>query len=140
MGKILIYTKTNILVRSSKIMHVIHTHQDTTHINLGSRQSNQISLSTMFGVSGFLKKGIWNVNVRSRPWWIMWRTSNFIIKKNRKKVLRWQVYIIEKNFETLKLNNEYESIDLNFGLDIEACTIDDALSSFLIDSNVSLKW
>jgi hypothetical protein len=29
---------------------------------------------------------------------------------------------------------------LNFGLDIEACTIDDALSSFLIDSNVSLKW
>ncbi len=55
-------------------------------------------------------------------------------------MLRWQVYIIEKNFETLKLNNEYESIDLNFGLDIEACTIDDALSSFLIDSNVSLKW
>jgi hypothetical protein len=32
---------------------------------------------------------------------------------------------IEKNFETLKLNNENESIDLSFGLDIEAYTIEE---------------
>jgi hypothetical protein len=40
-------------------------------------------------------------------------------------VSRWQVYSIEENFETLKLNNEDESINLSFGLDIEACTIEE---------------
>jgi hypothetical protein len=40
-------------------------------------------------------------------------------------VSRWQVYIIEENFETVKLNNENESIDLSFGLDIEACIIEE---------------
>jgi hypothetical protein len=40
-------------------------------------------------------------------------------------VSRWQVYIIEENSETLKFNNENENIDLNFGLDIEACTIEE---------------
>jgi len=40
-------------------------------------------------------------------------------------VLRWQVYIIEENFKTLKFNNENEGIDLSFGLDIEACTIEE---------------
>jgi len=71
MGKILVYNKTNILVHSSKIMHVIHTNQEITHISLGSKQGDQISLGTMFGVIGVLKKAIWNVNVRSKPWWIM---------------------------------------------------------------------
>jgi len=71
MEGILVYNKTNILVHSNKIMHVIYTNQETTHISLGSRQGDQINLGTMFSVIGVLKKGIWNVNVRSRPWWIM---------------------------------------------------------------------
>ncbi len=71
MGGILVSDKTNILFHSSKIMHVIHTNEETTHISLGSRQGDQISLGTMFGVIGVLKKDIWNVNVGSRPWWIV---------------------------------------------------------------------
>jgi len=71
MGGILVYNKTNILVHFNRIMHVIHTNQKTTHISLGSRQGNQISLGMMFCVIGVLKKAIWNVNVKSRPWWIM---------------------------------------------------------------------
>jgi hypothetical protein len=38
---------------------------------------------------------------------------------------RWQVYTIEENFETLKFNNEDEGIDLSFGLDIEACIMEE---------------
>jgi hypothetical protein len=33
MGRISIYNKTNIFVRSSKIMHVIQTNEETTYIN-----------------------------------------------------------------------------------------------------------
>ncbi len=38
---------------------------------------------------------------------------------------RWHVYTIEENFETLKFNNEDEGIDLSFGLDIEACIMEE---------------
>jgi hypothetical protein len=35
-------------------------------------------------------------------------------------VSRWQVYTIEENYETLKLNDEDEGIDLSSGPNIEA--------------------
>jgi hypothetical protein len=62
MGGILVYNKINIFACSNRIMHVIHTNQETTHISLGSRQGDRITLGTMFSVIGVLKKGIWSMN------------------------------------------------------------------------------
>jgi hypothetical protein len=62
MGRIMVYNKTNILACSNRIMHVIHTSQETTHINLGSRQGDQITLCMIFNVTGVLKKGIWSMS------------------------------------------------------------------------------
>jgi hypothetical protein len=53
------------------------------------------------------------------------KTSNFIIKKNRKRCQDGESILLRRIQKPLKLNNENESIDLSFGLDIEPCTIEE---------------
>jgi hypothetical protein len=49
----------------------------------------------------------------------------FCYQEKWKKVLRWQVHTIEKNYETLEFNDEDEGIDLSSGPNIEACMIEE---------------
>ncbi len=123
-GGILVYNKINILACSSRIMHVIHTNQKTTHISLGSRQGDWITLGTMFGVIGVLKKGIWSMNeIKSMVDCV--KDLEFCYQEKWKKMLGWQVYMIEENSETLELNDEDEGIDLNSSPNIETWMIEE---------------
>lgn len=77
----------------------------------------------MFGVIGVLKKGIWSMNeIKSMVDCV--KDLEFRYQEKWKKMLGWQVYMIEENSETLELNDEDEGIDLSSSPNIETWMIE----------------
>lgn len=77
----------------------------------------------MFAVIGVLKKGIWSMNeIKSMVDCV--KDLEFRYQEKWKKMLGWQVYMIEENSETLELNDEDEGIDLSSSPNIETWMIE----------------